>query len=89
MERGFDFDLINFPKFIHWAISAKPLPEPIARASVVQMGRSILIVGGRKILAGQEIEDMDTVYLFNPVDEEWTLLANRLSNQVVLFSKLC
>jgi hypothetical protein len=56
-----------------------PFPRPIYGATIIPIGDSLLLVGG--ITTGWL--RLDTIYLYNPDDDSWTLLDARMQNRNV------
>ena len=56
-------------------IVGKPLPVPIAKTSVAQLGSSFLLVGGETTLA----KPLDTIYYYDPDQEDWRRLPRKLT----------
>ncbi len=59
---------------LQWRTAKQSLPVSQSRATSVQYGDTFLVVGGQ-ISASAEL---DTVYMYNPATEGWTLMPNRM-----------
>lgn len=57
--------------------SAKPFPMPIANATVVPYGDSLLLVGGQTV----NLRSLSTIHQYNQDEDSWTLLDARIEEE--------